>query len=172
MPFVDMVMHGQQLNRRDAQRDQMPHRRFATQARIGASQFIGDVGMELGKPFDMQLVNHRFVQGPAGRRVVPPGKGGVDNRRQRSRRRVVALVEGEVRLRIAHLVPEELVCPMGDAADLLGVGIENDLVRVKPMSFGRLVRTMESVTINLSRPAIRQIHVPDLIGLLRQIDLP
>ena len=79
---------------------------------------------------------------------------------------IVAIVEGQVSLRIAHLVAAHLVAPTHIAADPLGVGIEHDLVRIEAMSVGRLVRSVDAIAVKLSRANVGQVAVPDQVAAL------
>ena len=52
------------------------------------------------------------------------------------------------------------------ANDLLGVRIQQQFLRVKTVSFVGLVGAVNSVAIDKSGARLRQVAVPDLIGLI------
>src|SRR5919106_5856884 len=65
-------------------------------------------------------------------------------------------------------VPEHLVGPSQRARYRLRVWIQNNLVRVEAMAGGRVVRSVDAVTVELIWTCIRQKGVPDHVGLLRK----
>ena len=109
-----------------------------------------------------------LCHGVRGGRSSPQVKAGSMHRRQRRVGGVVAIVERQVVVRIADLVAEHRVGPANRRADRLRVRIEDDLVRVESVAVLRLVRTVDAVTVELVRPDVRQVAVPDLSGLLGQ----
>ena len=113
--------------------------------------------MQLRESLDVHFINDRLVRRDLWAAVVAPGKGFVEHGPQRRELGVVALVEREVGLGIVQLVAEHLVGPARLASDRLGVRIEEDLVRIEPMPFGRLVRSVNAVTVDLPRQHVRQI---------------
>jgi hypothetical protein len=52
-----------------------------------------------------------LCHGVRGGRSSPPGKGGIDDHRQGGIRRVIAVITGYVRLRVAQAIAEELIGP-------------------------------------------------------------
>ncbi len=126
--------------------------------------------MQLREPLDVHFIDDRLVRRDLWAAVVAPGKGFVEHGPQRRELGVVALVEREVRLRIVQLVAEHLVGPAPLASDRLGVRIEKDFVRIEPMPFGRLIRSMNAVAVDLSRQHVRKIGVPDHVGLFAEVD--
>src|SRR6185312_15664236 len=70
--------------------------------------------------------------------------------------------------RRADAIAEQRVGPVELAHDLLGVGVEQQLVVVEAMAaFGRIV-AMNAIAINEARLRVGQIAVPDLVGPFRQ----
>src|SRR5205823_4508558 len=100
--------------------------------------------------------------------VVAPGERRIDDRSQRRQSGTVARVHGEVGGWVADAIAEYLVAPAQIATDHFGIGIEQHLVRIEAMALSRLVRTVDAVAVQLLRSSVRQIAVPDLIGLLGQ----
>src|SRR5258708_19622200 len=50
------------------------------------------------------------------------------------------------------------------------VGIEQKLMRIESVTRLRLIRPMDAVSINSGRSNIRQINVPNLVGVFREYD--
>ena len=148
-------MHRQQLDGRHAQVGQVLDGRLGGQPGVAAAQLLGHLRVVLGEALDVQLVDDRLVPGGPRRPVVAPGEGRIDDRRQRGIRGTVAVVEGEVGLRVVELVAEQLVGPAHVAADQLGVRVEHDLVGVEPVPLGRIERPVKPVAIKLARRARR-----------------
>ena len=126
--------------------------------------------MALGEAFDVGFVNHGLVPRGARLPVVAPGEGGIDDRRERRFRGVVAIVEREVAIGMSHPVAEHLVAPLDDAADGLGVRIEDDLVVVEAVPLVRSVRAKHPVAVELPRADVGEIHVPNEVGVLLEPD--
>src|SRR5690606_13596030 len=53
---------------------------------------------------------------------------------------------------------------------LLGVGVEEELVRIEAVPRLRLVGPMNPVAVHLPRASLRQIAMEDLVGVFRQLD--
>lgn len=119
---------------------------------------------------DMRLVEDRPFPRNARRLGVAPGEGGIDDPAFRHAGGTVAPVERQVVAGRADPVAEMGVGPAHMPDQRLGIGIEQKLVRVEAMSHRRFVRPMDAVAIDRPRPRIRQVAVPDLVGVLRQYD--
>ena len=104
----------------------------------------------------------------ARRAVVPPRERIVDDSRQRRERRVVAQVVG--RVVFAEGEAEERFVPAQRPADDAGVGIEHQLVGIEAMTGVRREGTVDAVAIELARLNVRQIAVPDHVGLFGERD--
>ncbi len=126
--------------------------------------------MAHGVATHMGLIEHGALPRHVGAALLAPGKRRVDHPAFRHERRAVALVERQIGVRRAERVAEQRRVPLQLADDLAGVGIEQQLVGVEAVAFGRRVRAMHAVAIDLARPRIGQITVPDLIGVFRQLD--
>src|SRR4051794_24309297 len=100
-------MDRQELDGGDAEVEQVADGRLGSQSGVGAAERLGDLGMPLRETLDVDLVDEGLVPRGMRRAIVAPGEGRVDDLRQRGEGGAVALVEGEVRLRIAHLVAEQ-----------------------------------------------------------------
>ena len=131
---VDEGVHRHQLDRGDAEPPQVVDHRRGGEAGIGAAQPRRHVGMAHGEAVHVQLVDHRLVPGHARRPVVAPGEGRVDDAALRHARRIVAAVERQVLVPVADAVAEMRVAPAQVARRVLGVGIDQQLVRVEAVA--------------------------------------
>jgi hypothetical protein len=103
-------------------------------------------------------------------RLPPPGEGRVDHRAFRNERRTVAIVEGQILRVVAHPVAEQSVVPFERADEGLGVGVDEQLVVVEAVARLGFVRSVHPVAIELTRPHVRQVTMPDLMCVFRQSD--
>src|SRR4029077_9072377 len=83
-------------------------------------------------------------------------------------RRAVALIVGGVVL--PHLVAEDRGIPLQLADVGARVGVEQQLVRVEPVSLLGLVRSMDAEAVDGPRTDVAHIAVPDLVAVFRQLD--
>jgi hypothetical protein len=97
-----------------------------------------------------------------------PGEGGVDDAALEIERGAVAPVEGQV-IAGFDLVAEQSRVPLQLAHQLLGVGIEEELVRIEAVASSGLVRTMHAISVNraVARPEGSR---PDFVSVLGQAD--
>ena len=100
-----------------------------------------------------------------GRRA--PGEGGVDDAALEIERRAVALVEGQV-IAGFDLVAEQRRVPLQLADQLLGVGIEQELVRIEAVAGRGLVRAMHAISVDRAGARVRKVAVPDFVGVFGQ----
>jgi hypothetical protein len=109
---------------------------------------------------------------PPGERplVAPPGECRVDQDAFRHAARAVTPVEGEILARGSDAIAEMGIAPGQFAMKKLGVGIDQQLVRIEAMAVGRVVRAMHPVAVKQSGPGILEITMPDCIAVLRQLD--
>src|SRR3569833_1194503 len=69
-----------------------------------------------------------------------------------------------------ELIAEQLRAPTQFSDQLLGIGVEQQLVRIEAVAGVRLVGTVNAVAIDCARPHVGQITVPDLVGIFGQLD--
>jgi hypothetical protein len=138
------------------------------QAEKGAAQAFGDVFAPLRQPFDMRLVHDRV--GPRNGRapLAAPGERLVDHHPFRYAAAIVAPVERQVRPRTADAVAEIRVGPSQPAHQPLGVRVEQQLVVIETKTFLGRIGTVHPVTVNLARPDVGNIAVPNVVAALRQ----
>jgi hypothetical protein len=151
-------VHGHQLDRGDAQRGEVVDHRGVAEPGVGPADLVGDVGVGLGQPLDVGLVDDRVVVGATRQSVVLPVEVGVgDHRLHRVRRGVVGVAPGLV----AEGVGEQRLVPVDLPLDGLGVGVEQQLGRVAAVPLGRLVGPVDAEAVALARPDPGQVRVPD-----------
>jgi hypothetical protein len=114
----------------------------------------------------MQFVDDGFVPWTLIR-PSPPGEGGVDHLAFRNERRTVAIIEGQIRRVVANPVAEQSVVPFERADERFGVGVDQQLVMVEAVARLGFVRSVHSIAVELTRPYVRQVTVPDLIRVFR-----
>src|SRR5579863_9722597 len=119
---------------------------------------------------NMHFIDHTLVPGSARRFIDSPSERGIDHHGFEHAGCAVAPVEREVAILVSDAIAEVGVAPLEISDDLFGVGIEQKLVRIKPMTFGGIIWTKDAISVNESRPGLRQIAVPDLVGLLFYAD--
>ena len=56
------------------------------------------------------------------------------------------------------------------ADQLLGVGIEQQLMMIEPVAFPRVVRSIDAIAVELARSDVGQVAVPHLVRVLGQHD--
>ncbi len=165
VPFVHVMMDRHQLDGRDAEAGEVLDGGLGGDAGVGALELPRHTGHSLGEALDVQLVNERLVPGRARWSVVAPGEGGVHHGAERGEGGVVAVVGGQVVFGVAYLVAEERIVPAQVAADGLGVGVEEDFARVEAVAVGRVVRPVDAVAVELIGLHVRQVGVPDHVGV-------
>ena len=62
------------------------------------------------------------------------------------------------------------VAPDESARELLGIGIDEQLVRIEAQSALGMIRAVNPVTVELSRRDIIEVAVPDILGAFWQCD--
>ncbi len=154
---------------RDAQGRQVIGDFRSCQAGVGATQGLRHPGMPHREAAYMGLVDDGVFPGRPASRGASPSEGRIDDAALEIELGAVALVEGEVVVRF-HLVAEQGGVPLELSDGLPGVGVEQQLVGIEAVAGGRLVGAMDAVTVDRARSRIRQIAVPDLVGVLRQHD--
>ena len=118
----------------------------------------------------MRLVDHGAFPRQLRPAVAAPGEGGVDDPAFRHEARAVAAVEREVAVGVADLVAEDLGGEAHLADMRLRVRIEQQLVGVEPVTGLRRVGTVHPVAVDGAGARVWQVAVPDLVGVLGQLD--
>jgi hypothetical protein len=84
--------------------------------------------------------------------------------------RAVAVVERLVLVGVVHLVGEQFRTPTQLADKLPRIGIDQQLVGIEAVSGLRFERAVDAIAINGAGAGGRKIPVPDLVGVLRQLN--
>ena len=139
-------------------------------AEVRAADLRRDRRMELGHPLHVGLVDDGAVPRRLGPPILAPCERGVDHHALRHRARAVAFVEGEVLVRMPDLVAVDRVAPSDRSAHRPRVRIEEQLVRVEPMTLSRLPRSVHPVAVEAAGSHIREVGVPEEVGPVRERD--
>ncbi len=165
---VDELVHGQQLERGDAEVLQVVDHGRGRQAGVGAAELLGDARVQLRQALHVRLVHHRVVPPAVGPALGGPVEEGVDHDRLRHEGSAVGLLHDVIAA--ADGVGEDRRVPVDLAVDCLGVRIEQELVRVAPVPLGGVVGTVHAVPVPLPGTNVQQVAVPPGPGLLRKRD--
>src|SRR3954468_2411225 len=111
----------------------------------------------------MAFVDDRPVPGDTEWLVIFPSERGIDHDTLRHTTRAVVRIRYEILVRAADLVREQRVAPRYRARDRFRVWIDEQLRCIKAVSIVRIVRAVHAVAVELARPDVRQITVPNLI---------
>ncbi|MCY1183857.1 hypothetical protein D9M73_245080 [compost metagenome] len=96
-----------------------------------------------------------------------PGEGRVDDLALGHEGGAVAFVEAEVGILRADHVAEQRLRPAQPAHQLLGVGVDQQLVGVETVAVLRLVGAVNAVAVDLSGVGIGQVAVENFVGVFR-----
>ena len=170
MALVDEGVHRQQLDAGDAQALQVLDGRRGAQPRIAAAQRLGHARMAHRVALDVHLVDDHLVRGHVGAPVVAPAEGRVDHPALGHVGGAVASVEGQVGLLVADHITVQGVVPAQPAGEVPGVGVDQQLVCIETQPVLGPVRPMHTIAVDQAGPCLRQVAVPDVVGLLAQLD--
>ena len=167
---VDEGVDRQELGRGDAERPQIFGDARMGETGEGAALGFGNAGVELGEALYMHLVGDRALPRHHGMGRRAPGEGRIDDPAFGHQMRAVLVVEGQVLVGMVELVAEQLRTPFQVAHQLLGIGVDQQLVGVEAVAGLGLVGAVDAETVDGARPRFRQIAVPDLVGIFGQFD--
>ncbi|MNP23345.1 hypothetical protein D3C76_1160510 [compost metagenome] len=163
-------MDGQQFHRRDTQLADMLQHIVDHQPGERTAQVLGHRRVTHGEAAYVGLIQDGLVPGYADAMVVAPGVRRVDNLALGDERGAVALIETEVAIGMADGVAEEGFGPLQLADQLLGIRVDQQLVRVETVAVRRVVWAVDAVAIDQPWVGVRQIAVVNLVGVFRQLD--
>ena len=126
--------------------------------------------MVLGEAAHVRFINHHVGPGDVRRLVLAPGKRRVDDAALGHPGGVVAAVEGHILLTVSDLVAEVGVAPAEPADDILGVGLDQQLVWVEAVTMRRIVGAVHAIAVEQARAGLRQIAMPDQVGPFTQFN--
>src|SRR5262249_5477800 len=122
------------------------------------------------QPLDFVIVDDRFLPWYRRSTFFAPCERFVDHHALWNSTSVVAPVEREVGARAAGTIAKMCVAPDEAPSQLLGIGVDEELVRIEAKSPLGLIRTVHPVTVELSRHDIVEVAVPDILCAFRQRD--
>ena len=137
---------------------------------IGAAHFGRHFGVAHGEAIDVQFVSQGLVPWRARWRIVAPTERRINDDALGHRTGAVAVILGEIGIRVADGVAEYDIAPGNGAGDGFRIGVEQQLRRIETMAFLRLIGPVHAIAVKLPRSRFGQISVPDLIGVLSQTD--
>ena len=152
---INEGMYRHQLDGGNTQAFQIIDHRGCRQSSISSAQGRGNFRMQLGETLDVHLINHALVPGNARRLICSPTEGGINHYAFEHAGSTVAAIEGEIFLGMTNPVAEVRIAPLQIILDLLGVGIQQQLMVIKTVSVGRIVRTVDTVAIQQSGARFR-----------------
>ncbi len=168
LAIIDGGLDGKKLDRRHAQPRQVVDHPRVGQPGEGSADLLRHVGELLGHSLDVGLVDDGLGPAPPRADVLAPGVGGVDDHAFRHDACAVAAVHLQVPALRADPVAEAGVVPANLARQRLGVGVDQQLVRVEAVALPGRVGPVYPVAVKVSRPHVRQIAVPDLMRVFGQ----
>src|ERR1700720_1396382 len=123
-----------------------------------------------GDAAHLHLDYDRFFPWGLGTPILAPGESGFDHPALGDVARIIAPVKRQVLPRAPKLRTEDRVGPAKPALQRLGVRIDQQLVRIEPMPVRRIKGSVNTVAVKQVRPSVRQVGVPDLVGIFRKHD--
>src|SRR5580700_3157383 len=127
------------------------------------------MGMLNSEAPNMRFINHALVPRSMRRLIRSPGKCRINHHGLQHSRGAVAAVKGQVFEPMTDPISEVRIAPFQVTDNLFSIGIKQQLVAVEAKSLGWIVRAVDAIAIRKPRPRLRQIAMPDLVGLLRNI---
>ena len=114
----------------------------------------------------MAFVDHGAVPRGPGSPVAAPGECGVDHQGLRYDTGTIGGVRDEIPIGIGASdgIAGERVVPSDGAADGFGVGIEQELGGIEPVTLIGSVGAVHPVAVRLAGTDIGQVPVPDIAG--------
>ena len=167
----DEGMDRQQFDAGDAERLDVLDDLRRAESGEGAALMFRHVGMQFRVAAHVRLVEHGVP--PRHRppvRLALPVEVRIDDDALGDEGRAVALVERQVVLLGADGVAEARGIPLQLAVMRARVRIEQQLVRIEAMTGRRLVRPVHAIAVQRRRTDAGHVAVPDLVGVLGQLD--
>ena len=167
---VGEPVNRQQLHRGDAKTLDVVDRGFVSHPLKRPAQLGRDGRVHLGKALHVTLIDDGMRPGHVWPVVVLPVKGvRVDNPAFRRKRRAVAGIKAQIQLVMPQLIAEMGVVPVDVTHQFASVRVDEQLMRVKAMTIFRVVGAVDAIAVQRARLQVRHIAVPDLMGILRQL---
>jgi hypothetical protein len=167
MPVVHEFVHRHELDRGHAEAQQVIDRLRMREPGVRAAQIRRDARVARGEAFDVELVDHRLVERALDAGLARPVEEGIDHDAARDVRRAVV---GVLLHRRVEAMPEDRRHVRDAAVDRLGVGIEEEVVRVEAEALRRIPRTGHAEGVTLARAHLGQVPVEAMCVDLGQLD--
>ena len=160
--LVDPLVHGHELDGRDAKRLEMRHRRVGGEPEKGAALLGRHGRMKPGEPLHVKLVKNRVMPGDTGRLVAFPVERVVDDDRLRLACRVVSVIGRKVAQ--APVTGKAVHGPsrVEAAVESASVGVDQQLGGTEAVPVARRERTMDTPAVALPRPEPANVEMPDV----------
>ena len=171
MALVHEILDRQQLHRRYSKRLQIIDHYPASQSGISTAQMRRYVGVTHSKTPDMQFVDEGIVPRGARWTIITPEKSSVGYQTLGHTGCAVAGIETQIFAATANPVAKLGIAPVNLTDDGLGIRIKQQFVRVKALTFLWCMRSIYPISVQQTRPGIRQITMPNPTGLLAQRNL-
>ena len=131
----------------------------------GAAQLLGNVLARRGHALHMRLVDDGVAPRRGAAARSSPQVTAVSITTHFGMTKAESRRSGDRSARgCADAVAEMRIVPAQLAEQRLGVGVDQQLVRVEAVAVRRVVGAVHAVAVELARPHVRQIAVPDLVG--------
>ena len=166
VPVVHERVDRHQLDGRDAEPPQVLDDGCGREGRVRTVVPRRNFRMTHRETAHVHLVDHGVVPRRGRRPVVAPAECGIDDLTLRHTRCVVASVERQVATRVADPVAEVRIAPGERPDDRFRVRIDQQLVGIESVAVLGLVGSVDAVAVQLTRPDLGQVAVPDLVGPL------
>src|SRR2546423_6488019 len=144
---INEGMYRHQLDGGNTQAFQIIDHRGCRQSSISSALGRGNFRMQLGETPDVHLINHTLVPGNTRRLICSPTEGGINHYTFEHAGSAVPAIERQIFFGVTNPVAEVRIAPLQIILDLLGVGIQQELMVVKTLSVRRIVRTVDTVTV-------------------------
>src|SRR4051794_18497682 len=129
-----------------------------------------DIGVLDRDATHLQFYYYCFFPWGLGAPILTPGEGGFDHPALRNVARIVATAKRQVPPRTSEPITKYRVGPTEPPLQRLGVGVDQQLVRIEPMPVRRIEGPVNTISVKQVRASVRQIGVPDLVGIFRKHD--
>ena len=158
MLVVDELMHGQQLERGDAELNEVVDDRRVRQPCVRATKLRRYLGVTHGEPLDVCLVYHRVVERDVRSPVVLPVEERIHHHRLWDETSAVAAA-GRAE-RITETIRKHRLVPSDIAVGRLGVRVEEQLAGIAQQALLGTPRAVNSVTVSLTGTDGGKVGVP------------
>jgi hypothetical protein len=133
--FGHIVVHWQQLDRSDAEVDEVVQGGLVREPGIGAAELVRHTGVGRGEPTHVHLVEDRVGERMPGARCRRPGRGSCNQ----AARHVASRIQHAARGVVIRCIVEQFESEAHAAIDGPGVGVEEKLGRVITKTSGGIV---------------------------------